>query len=73
MYIKVHVYPNLRKETIKKVGEHQYEFVLSEPAARNLANQRTKELIGELYGIDTTSVRQVTGHHSPSKIFTLPD
>lgn len=64
----------MRKESVKKLGEHYHEFVLREPAERNLANKRAKELVAEIYEVPTGKVRQVTGHQSPSKIFELlPD
>ena len=71
MYIKVHVYPGMKQEKINKLQDNQYEFILRAPAARNLANLRSRELIADLYGVTVNQVRQVTGHRSPSKIFEL--
>jgi uncharacterized protein YggU (UPF0235/DUF167 family) len=71
MYIKVHVYPGMKNERITKLAEHSYEFVLKEPAERNLANKRAQTLVAELYGVAVRQVRQVTGHRSPSKIFEI--
>lgn len=73
MYIKIHVYPGMKKERVTKTAENQYEFVLKEPAERNLANRRTRELVAELYSLPLPKVRQVTGHRSPSKVFELSD
>jgi uncharacterized protein YggU (UPF0235/DUF167 family) len=71
MYIKVHVYPDMKNERITKLAEHSYEFVLKEPAERNLANKRAQTLVAELYRVEARQVRQVTGHRSPSKIFEI--
>jgi uncharacterized protein YggU (UPF0235/DUF167 family) len=73
MYIKVHVYPGMKREQVKKLGNDSYEFLLKEPASRNLANQRAKEMTAKLYNVEAKQVRQLTGHRSQSKIFTLPD
>lgn len=73
MYIKVHVYPGMRNERVKKLADNSYEFVLREPAERNLANSRTKELVAEIANWPITKVKQVTGFRSPSKLFELID
>jgi uncharacterized protein YggU (UPF0235/DUF167 family) len=71
MYVKVHVYPEMKSERVTKLSEHSYEFVLKESAERNLANKRTQLIIAELYGLEVRQVRQVTGHRSQSKIFEV--
>ena len=71
MYVKVHVYPGMKKEKVISVAEHVYEFVLKEPAARNAANNRTKALVAELYKVNLSAVRIVTGHRSPSKMLEV--
>lgn len=71
MYVKVRVYPNTKKEKITKLSEHQFEITVREPAERNLANVRVRELIALEYGVSVKIVRIVTGHHSPSKILDV--
>lgn len=71
MYVKVHVYAGMKKEHVKKLGEHYYEIVLKVPAERNMANKRVREIVAEHYNVTLTSVSIVTGHHSPSKVLEV--
>jgi uncharacterized protein YggU (UPF0235/DUF167 family) len=71
MYVKVRVIPKTKKETVKKVGDLIYEMTVKEPAERNLANHRVRELLARQYEISVKSVRLVSGHHSGSKIFDV--
>ena len=71
MYVKVKVVPKAKKETVKKIGESTYEMSVKEPAERNLANGRIRELLAREYGVVVGKVRMVTGHHSGSKIFDV--
>jgi uncharacterized protein YggU (UPF0235/DUF167 family) len=71
MYIKVHVYPGMKKERVIRQAPHTYEIVLKVPAERNLANARVGEIVAELYAVPLTSIRLVTGHRSPSKIIEI--
>jgi len=71
MYIKVHVIPKSRKESIKKISDSIFEITVKEPAERNLANKRIKELLASEYKIQVGCVRLVTGHHSSTKIFDI--
>lgn len=71
MYIKVHVYPGMKREKITKISDNQYELILKEPAERNLANKRALEIVAEQLDVSPRRVKQVTGHRSPSKIFEI--
>lgn len=71
MYIKVRVVPNAKREQIKKVNDQTFELTIREPAERNLANNRIKELLANEYKIKVKQVRLVSGHHSGSKIFDV--
>lgn len=71
MYVKIHVYPGMKHERITKLDIDSYEFILKEPAERNLANKRAHTIVAELYKVAPRQVRQVTGHRSPSKIFEI--
>lgn len=73
MYVAVHVYPGMRREKVTELEVHSYELILKEPAARNLANQRAREIIASMYGVGISQVRQISGHRSQRKIFSLPD
>ena len=71
MYIKVRVIPKAKREQIKKINSETFEITVKEPAERNLANNRIKELIAEFYGVGAEAVRLITGHHSGSKILDV--
>lgn len=71
MYIKVRVVPKAKREQIKRINDQTFELTVKEPAERNLANNRIKEMISEFYGVETKAVRLVSGHHSGSKILDV--
>jgi uncharacterized protein YggU (UPF0235/DUF167 family) len=73
MYIRVAVYPGTKRETVEKLGENRFEIKVKEPAERNLANARVKELLAVEYGVEVKTVRLVSGHQNSRKIFALPD
>ena len=71
MYIKVKVQAGCKKEKIQKKKENYFLISVKEPAERNLANNRIKELIASIYAINIKSVRIISGHQSPSKILSV--
>lgn len=71
MYIRVRVKASARKETVTKVSDTEYNMAVREPAERNLANGRVRELLAGAVGARRENVRIVTGHHSPTKIFDV--
>lgn len=73
MYLKVTVYPGVKREKIVKKKADSWEVWVKEPAERNLANQRVKEIIAEQTMLDRKVVKLITGHRSNKKIFSLPD
>lgn len=71
MYIKVKVTPGAKKELFRPVSEDSFVVSVREPAERNRANARVRELVGEYFGVSSGKVRLVSGHRSPSKIFSV--
>lgn len=71
MYVKVIVKPSARKEKVEKTGEQSFSIAVREPAERNLANQRIREILADEYAITVNMVRLVTGHRSRGKIFEV--
>ena len=71
MYIKVHVFAGAKKELVTAKGRDAYTISVREPAERNMANRRVSELLASERGISVKMVRIVSGHHSPSKIFSI--
>ncbi len=71
MYVKVHAVPGAKKELIEKENETTYQISVKEPAERNLANGRIRELLCAEFGLEKGRVRMISGHRSPSKIFSV--
>ncbi len=71
MYVRVRVTPKAKREIVEKTGELTFEMTVKEPAERNLANQRIRELLADQYQVGVKAVRIVSGHHSGSKIFDV--
>ncbi len=71
MYVKVHATPGAKKEKVDKKDDITYDIFVKEPAERNLANNRIRELLCIEYGLDKGEVKMVSGHRSRSKIFDI--
>jgi uncharacterized protein YggU (UPF0235/DUF167 family) len=73
MYIHVKVKPKSKEESFEKVKELHFVAKVKEEAKRNMANLKTKELVAKYFSIETKEARLISGHNSPSKLFSLPD
>lgn len=73
MYIRIRVKAGARKESVTKVSDTEFHVAVREPAERNLANKRVKELLAGACGARPEDVRLITGHHSPTKIFNIEE
>ncbi len=73
MYIKVVVYPGVKKEVVKEIGEARFEIRVKEPAEQNLANSRVRQLMAKQYQVPVSQVRMISGHHSSRKILSVGD
>lgn len=71
MYIKVKVLAGAKKEGLIMDKPDSFKVSVREPASRNLANKRVRELIAYHYCLPIGKVRIVNGHHSPSKLFVV--
>jgi uncharacterized protein YggU (UPF0235/DUF167 family) len=69
MYLKLKVIPDAKNEKVEKIKDDEYCIWVKAPAENNKANTRVLELIRDLY--PQTSVRIISGHHSPSKIVSV--
>lgn len=69
MYIKVKVTSDAKVEKIQPLKDDEYRVWVREPAENNLANSRILEIFRQRF--PDTSVRIVSGHHSPSKIISM--
>lgn len=71
MYIKVHVKPDAKKESLVQTSADHFEVSVREPAERNLANRRVIELIARHFKVPIGKARLISGHRSPSKIISV--
>jgi uncharacterized protein YggU (UPF0235/DUF167 family) len=71
MYIKVKVQTGAKREVVTKKSDDHYLISVREPAERNLANTRIREIISSLFNISVKSVHIISGHQSPSKIISI--
>ena len=71
MFIKVKVKAGVKKEKIEKKSDNSFIISVKEPAERNLANTRIREIISNLYNVNIKAVRIISGHQSPSKILSI--
>lgn len=71
-YIKVKVKAGAKRENVIKKDDDSYEISVREPARRNEANSRVKEIVAGLYGKrGAVRIKLVSGARSRSKIFQL--
>lgn len=71
MFVHVHAIPGARRERVTKKDETEFQIEVKEPKERNLANKRIREILAFELGVDMSQVRMLTGHRSPSKIFSI--
>ncbi len=71
MYISVRVVAGAKKEDVEELGKGRLKISVKEPAKQNLANRRVVELVAGHFKLPINKVRLVSGHHSPSKIFSI--
>lgn len=71
MYIRVAVVAGAKKEEVTRVSDDRYDMRVREPAERNLANGRVRELLAREFKVSAKAVRLVAGHRSPRKVFSI--
>jgi len=71
MYIKVKITPNAKKESLEKISDDHFNISVKEKAERNMANNRIIELIAGHFGVSSSAVRIINGHHSSSKMLSV--
>ena len=72
MYLKVFVTPGAKREKITEKGDALLISV-REPAERNLANTRVREIVAARAGKAVGKVRILTGHRSRAKMISILD
>ena len=70
-YVRVHAAPGMKHERVVRESDDTYRISVREPAERNLANTRIRELVAREFGVPVAAVRMVNGHRSPSKLLRI--
>ena len=82
MYVKVIVTPGAKKEKVvvtpsatrhKGGKEEILEISVREPAQRNFANTRVRELVAARFKVPLSAVRILSGHRSPHKLLSIDE
>ncbi len=73
MYVKVRVVAGAKKEVFEAVSKDQFKVSVKEPAEQNRANRRVLECVALHFHIPKERIKIISGHHSPSKILSVPD
>ncbi|MBP9816605.1 MAG: DUF167 domain-containing protein [Candidatus Pacebacteria bacterium] len=72
-YVRVRVTPGAKRESVIETDGKSLSISVKEPAERNLANTRVRELLAEHLSVPVGKVKLVAGHRSPQKIFDIID
>ncbi len=72
LHVRVRVTPGAKKETFTQ-DEERNVFLASvrEPAERNEANERVRELVARFFGVPVGAARLLSGHRSMQKMFSI--
>ncbi len=73
MYVRVEVRPGAKRESVMHLDSKTLSIAVKEPAERNLANMRVRELVAEEFSVPVSKVKMISGHRSPRKIFTIDE
>ncbi len=70
-YVRVEVTPSAKKESVIQTDDKTFSIAVKEPAERNLANMRVREVLAKHLEVPQASVRMISGHRSRRKIFDI--
>ena len=71
MYVKVIVSPGAKKEKMEVGKKGELKISVREPAQRNLANTRVRELLAMRFHVPISAVRILSGHRVPRKLLSI--
>lgn len=63
----------VKKEIVVRDREDHYTITVREPAERNMANNRIREIIADEISVPVGKVRIISGHQSPHKLLSIMD
>lgn len=70
-YARVRVNPGAKRESIIATDGKSFSISVREPAERNLANNRVRQILAEHFGVVVGKVKLIAGHRSPQKVFDI--
>jgi uncharacterized protein YggU (UPF0235/DUF167 family) len=70
MFLKVFVTPGAKRESVEQKGDTLHISV-REPAERNAANKRVRELVAMRLSVPAGRVRILSGHRSRGKMLSV--
>ena len=73
MYVKVRALAGAKKEVFTVESENKLKISVREKARGNMANKRICQLVAGHFGVDTSKVRIISGHHHPIKLISVVD
>lgn len=71
MYVRVHATPGAKKERVTKDDDRVFYIAVKEPAERNMANARIREILAREFKVRPAQVTMLTGHRSSSKMYSV--
>ncbi|MGB9847790.1 MAG: DUF167 domain-containing protein [Minisyncoccia bacterium] len=71
MHFFVKVKPNASVNKIKKIGDNQFEILVTAPAKENKANEAAVKLLAEFFDIAPSRINLLKGGKSRQKIFDI--
>lgn len=71
MYVSVKVRAGAKRERVQQISDTKLEIDVVEPAQQNLANRRVLTLVAQHFKVPLGTVRILSGHRSPSKMFSV--
>jgi len=71
MYVRARVTPGAKRERVVRTADDEFEISVREPALRNLANTRVREVVARELGLAPGAVRIIAGHRSGTKVMSI--
>lgn len=71
MFVKVKVQSGSKREVVTQKSKDSFMISVKEPAERNLANNRIREVMASHFNVSVKNVRIINGHQSPSKMISI--
>jgi uncharacterized protein (TIGR00251 family) len=69
MYIKIHIYPDSKEDTLEVISDDLYKVKVRAPAERGLANSILLDLLHQKH--TNKKIKIVSGHLHPHKIVSV--